>query len=227
MAGRKLAQRRAQIAIGDSVRVGRFSRLYGGMQGQNLQASFLGHSEQSAAGTSEFGDAADEAPGELGQAQGAVDFASQFDQRLGTPPVNLGEVQIASNFQRHGSLVGEGAGAANILLRNPRTIKTVENAEHPQNLPAGAQQRDGEKLMDMILGHDLDVDSWRAAGLIRPKDFFGAQGLGGNALWKQRLNLLGHALFHSVANPKLIVLEKRDEAAPEAKKIRGADHKGL
>ncbi len=172
---------KAAVAGKSAIRI----RLYLRMHGHDLQAALLRHGEQSAARTREFGDAADEAPGELGQAQAAINFAGQFDQRLGALPVLLGKMQIAGNFQCHGGLIGKSTGAANVLLRNSRAVQTIKDAKHAQHLSSRPQQRHGQKLMHVIPVKDVDVGSGRAAGLIRPENLFGAQRLGRHAFGKR------------------------------------------
>ncbi len=116
------------------------------------------------------------APGKVGKPQMAVEFEGQSHQRFGPPAVLFGLMQIAGHLQRYRNLRRQGAGPANLFLRDALLIDPVHHAEHSQDLTLGIEKRDGQQLPNFVLSEDFQVDAGDFAGIVRPEDLFVEQG---------------------------------------------------
>ncbi len=121
------------------------------------KSSILKQSECAGLGSGKCDGALDKFAGEVGQAQQAINLARQLRKHLGAFAVQFGLMQVVGDFEHHGNLRGQGAGAANILLRDAGVVEAVEHAEHAEHFSVGAEQRDGQQLPGLILRENLQV----------------------------------------------------------------------
>ena len=136
-------------------------------------------------------------------------------------------VQIVSDFKHHRDLGGEGAGAANILLRNPSVVQTVEHAEHAQHFSVSAQQGHGQQLLGLVLCHHFEIHASELGQIVGPEYFLLTQGAGGDALWKNCVHSPRMAANDGTANPEHAIFKQSDKAPAVAEKIGGAHHERL
>ena len=122
-------------------------------------------------------------------------------------------MKVVGNFEHNRNLSGKGAGAANILLRNARVVEAVQYAEHAEHFPVAPNRGTVNNCSASILRENLLVRAGQLAEIIRPENFFFAQGAGGDALGKNVIDAARLAASDGVANPKLSVFEQRDEAS--------------
>ena len=91
-------------------------------------------------------------------------------------------VQVVGDFEHHRNLGGQGAGPANILLRNAGVIETIEHSEHAEHFSVGAEQGDREQLPGLVLRDHLQIRAGQLGEIVGPENFFFPQGAGGDAL---------------------------------------------
>src|SRR5438270_3814050 len=127
------------------------------MNCKDLKAAILQQSESTGASARQFCSSANEAPGKIRETQYSIDLAGQFHQSLSAAAVLLRQMQVMGNFQHDRDLVGEGASAANVFLRDARTVQTIEHGKHAQHFSVCAQQRNGKKLTDVVVDDRLEV----------------------------------------------------------------------
>src|SRR5580658_1368682 len=110
-----------------------------GMQRDNLESSILEKSQRTVASSTQFDGALDKLAGEIRQAKLTIDLPRQLRKRLGALALLFGEMEVVRHFQDHGDLRRQGAGAANVLLRDARAVETVKHAEHAEQPSLGSQ----------------------------------------------------------------------------------------
>jgi hypothetical protein len=149
------------------------------MQRDRLESSLLKQSNRTGAGAGKFEGTLEKLPGAIGQAQQTINFPRQLRERLGAPAVLLGHVQVVRYFEDHRDLSGQGTGTANILLGDAGAVQSIEHAEHAEQAPLGAQERDCQQLPGLVLRDRLQIHAGEFFQVVRPEDFFGPQGAGG------------------------------------------------
>ena len=73
-------------------------------------------------------------------------FESEDGKRFRFAAVLLRKQQVPADLKSDCDLRGESLGAADIFGRNRLAIRTVEYAKNAEQLRAGSQQRDRQKL---------------------------------------------------------------------------------
>src|SRR5579862_272565 len=197
------------------------------MQSDAIKSSLLKKGDGPGMSVHQFRGAVDKSAGKIRKVQDAVNLAREFSESFGAPAILFRLMKITCHLEYHGDLRGEGAGAANILLRDSALIKAVEHSEHAEQNPIGAEQRDGEQLARLVLGNHLLVHTPDLGEIIGPEDFLFPQSAGGDAFGKDVIQPLGMSADGGIAYVEFSAFMEADKTAAEAEKIGGAHDEGL
>src|SRR5205807_3104090 len=187
------------------------------MHGDCLKPSIMEQGKGAGTSSCKFGGANNEAAREVGQAKYAINFAGQFDQSLGAATVQFRLMQIVSDFQDDRHLIRQCARAADVLLGNAGAVQTVEHAKHTQHFAAGSQEGDGQKLLDVISGDNVEVGAFLFAGVVGPENLFRSQSACGDPFRESYFQPARCAPFGTVTDAKRIVFQQGNKAAAETK----------